>query len=1228
MKKRLLSLALCLALCLGLFPFGVLAEESDEASVAKVGNTQYTTLAAAIEAAQEGDTITLLRDISENITIESGDVVIDLNDKTWNGEKQPPLTINGGNVTVKNGTIAATGQTWNPCQGIVAKSGTLTIEENMTLTGWGGYVALWWNGGTINPIPVGTVLNSGISVRATDENNEKYPISALLPADAAFAVDGNIINGYTDTYGDTLTDCSDNLTVVAHDSHTYTDGVCECGYRCTHPGGFASGACETCHLSAAAQVGNAYYSTVQEALDKADKTGGTVTLRRDIGEEPYARSETMVTLDLNGHAMEYLVVGNVEHVGYKDVVVGIGKLTVADSTGGGSIKNTLLYGSEQYNSVLNVERGTIANFMLYGGTLNLNGGQIGLEEPGEIPYYNGINAGYGDATINISGGTVIGLDAALDEESPVTVNVTGGTGHADRWAGSENTQFTISGGSFGDVLFAGAADADVRISGGTFSKISAIQTRDWGKENIPLYRLLADGYAFYNQDGNTFASSNATELENVTVGSHTHNMAKGTDGNWVCKDCGFTCDHAKIDAETGVCPTCGEEFAVKVTVDGAAASYYADPYDAVPNAPDDATLTLLQNISNSSLVLTNATAGASKSLTLDMNGKNIADDCQVWVGESGGSSYSLTVIGTGNIGAKISVAKACTLDMSQWQGTLYGISMSADSKVTLPNGCELSELTAFDLGTGGSGTDRNSWHFLPEGYALQYTDTQRFVPYHIDADNAITLKNVKIVPCTNHNIGTDGKCIYCNATGFVATVTKNGVTSAYTTLEAALEAASGGTVKLLADASTIEISSPLTLDLNGKDVTKLTAVTTAKVKDSGETKGIIGSLTVTGGKLADLLEDGYAFADSTNEIQNGYTTSTLNNVTIVPHTHAWTKNETQSSCICGLTCTHKNVDDNGKCTICGYQYAFKLYNPETGKTSFYDVLSGSGDAALYDLPSSGGTITLLRDAESRIAYSSKSKNFTLNLQNFRLSILDETTVSNLTVTLCGGENSRLDGKALRIPNLVLSGDFKGSIKEIDKLSYPLTVDAGCTGTVENLTIYRFSALNEYVSLSGGSFKKITIFFTAGSYDPTLGDLLAEGYRFESTDASDGRDLYYNYQLKETANTIGNLKVVPCEEHTYENGYCKYCNTACTHQWKDGKCTVCGSVCPHDAGATESNGVYTCDTCRQTVTAKVVAPDGTTTYYADTYTSNFKSGLFFAFKAAQSGSTLTMLGGEY
>lgn len=111
-----------------------------------------------------------------------------------------------------------------------------------------------------------------------------------------------------------------------------------------------------------------------------------------------------------------------------------------------------------------------------------------------------------------------------------------------------------------------------------------------------------------------------------------------------------------------------------------------------------------------------------------------------------------------------------------------------------------------------------------------------------------------------HTWGADGiTCTGCNFKK--AASTRNG--NLYDDVEKALAAESvGGTVTLEADVTApITISSAVALDLNGKNVTSLTVKDpAAKIKDSGETKGTIKTLTAgTGVTLGSLCEDGYGW---------------------------------------------------------------------------------------------------------------------------------------------------------------------------------------------------------------------------------------------------------------------------------------------------------------------------------------------------------------------------------
>ena len=163
MKKRLLSLALCLALCLGLFPFGALATDGsrvyegtgdpEAASVISVNGTttNYATLPAALNAARDGDTVKLLENHTTNWSnVEAGEeqmavvktrITLDLNGNTVDylvvGEVVPDeegriLESTDGNLTVQSsqsGGTAMDGQITT----LKFVRGTLAVQDGVII---------------------------------------------------------------------------------------------------------------------------------------------------------------------------------------------------------------------------------------------------------------------------------------------------------------------------------------------------------------------------------------------------------------------------------------------------------------------------------------------------------------------------------------------------------------------------------------------------------------------------------------------------------------------------------------------------------------------------------------------------------------------------------------------------------------------------------------------------------------------------------------------------------------------------------------------------------------------------------------------------------------------------------------------------------------------------------------------------------------------------------------
>ena len=124
-----------------------------EEAAASVNGVGYTTLGAAITAAQDGDTIMLLKDVTENVTIPAGKTItLDLNGKNiavTSGcaiVNKGTLTVTGsGNVTTSaNGSAAVAnfpdaiatlnGGTYSSSNWYVIKNlGTMTIDGHVTV---------------------------------------------------------------------------------------------------------------------------------------------------------------------------------------------------------------------------------------------------------------------------------------------------------------------------------------------------------------------------------------------------------------------------------------------------------------------------------------------------------------------------------------------------------------------------------------------------------------------------------------------------------------------------------------------------------------------------------------------------------------------------------------------------------------------------------------------------------------------------------------------------------------------------------------------------------------------------------------------------------------------------------------------------------------------------------------------------------------------------------------
>ena len=284
----------------------------------------------------------------------------------------------------------------------------------------------------------------------------------------------------------------------------------------------------------------------------------------------------------------------------------------------------------------------------------------------------------------------------------------------------------------------------------------------------------------------------------------------------------------------------------------------------------------------------------------------------------------------------------------------------------------------------------------------------------------------------------------------------------------------------------------------------------------------------------------------------------------------------------------------------------------------------------------GGTVTMLKSltGDNMISFCKDTnkkpvdKTVTLMMKGNSLSFAGAPTLYVESGKLIIGDDAAISQPAKTAqPAVFVDNNEQGK----DRGTLEFQGKANLTGglLIQNWGKLEGGLKEGTIITSNGTYS-VSVERSTDTYDNVLG-LLGDGLAFAKYDE--------NAENKAGAIVDGSVKqltedvIVVAHTHNIVDGSCE-CGFTCAHDWSDknGVCKKanCGYHCPHNAGAAEADGVWACDTCGQTVTAKVTAPDGTTTYYADGHldNGNVKSGLYFAIKAAATGSTVAALGGEY
>ena len=520
---------------------------------------------------------------------------------------------------------------------------------------------------------------------------------------------------------------------------------------------------------------------------------------------------------------------------------------------------------------------------------------------------------------NISDGSSAALSVAGDSQLTIRDSSEAKTGaitntkvaYAIYPAGTLN----ITGGSFGNVFLSSTSV----VSGGVFTAISC---SGQNLDILNLGSLLAPGYAFADSDTDDLKNAySATYLDNVTVVSHTKHEGSPC-------DCGYKCNHAAgMNETTGKCNTCGSLLAVaSVTAAGEdpAIAYYTNIEEAFNAAAtsSDSTLTLLQNVTlEDGKDINISSTDKDCTFTIDWNGKILSGNTLNLLTFSGRTSVILKDSSGNNAGGvrnndSFGAAVCISLDSYEHSVTIQGGTYYPQVKKYNSGGTLKISGGVFESAQGiqaliterRGNADGTLADLLAEGVTFAYDEDGAkkpfdvYTPFYSDAG-----KTVYVVAHTHGNFGNNDKCAcgytclharvdnnnICTVCGktMVASVTQGETTSYYWELSGAIRAATGGTLKLLADVPQNEepsISANLTLDLNGFDIPDLRLGAKITLKDSGTTtKGVIGSLTINGLDTSIVLGDLMTGGDSLKNTTTGWLTPaellerTASNVSVV-----------------------------------------------------------------------------------------------------------------------------------------------------------------------------------------------------------------------------------------------------------------------------------------------------------------------------------------------------------
>ena len=413
-----------------------------------------------------------------------------------------------------NGSVTATAST--DVTGFTIQTSTdgknWTSTASKTLTVNGPVYARLWDGTNAGGMLTGNVTNidktaptiGQISNGFTIVNGNKGTINLTGISDAESGISGYHVN----TTGSKPTMSSSWTTSTANSISYNVSSAGTYYFWVKDKVGNISEAksCKISIVTAIAQVGTIYYSSISNAINVIS-TNGTIILLKDTTEDITIPDNKTIILNLNQKKLEGTGALRISNK-YDTTILNQGTLTIFGGSvtgndwgiynGGKLIINSGNYTAKVYEAIcpvsgtteINAGTFTGGNYALcnYGGVTTINGGTFnggiydGIRNDGgtiniKKGIFNGKNYGALSAggTINISGGTYNGSVAGMGLKDG-TVTISGGSFSGERGIHSIKGTMTITGGTMRGNTYDGVSNygATIYINGGNFSG------KNWG----------------------------------------------------------------------------------------------------------------------------------------------------------------------------------------------------------------------------------------------------------------------------------------------------------------------------------------------------------------------------------------------------------------------------------------------------------------------------------------------------------------------------------------------------------------------------------------------------------------------------------------------------------------------------------------------------------------------------------------------------------------------------